>query len=138
MPHRTERLPSETSARVMRAFEAFRTDFGQRLGRARRPRNTLARRYVSRQLNLSRSAIEATPEDVLRIDTLRRIFQGELTVAAENALDEIRRLGLQGSVLTIRLEALRERYRLNPPHDSDEPQRPKPQVARIVCSDGLT
>ena len=131
-------LPRETNARVMRAFEAFQTDFRQRLGRARRPRNTLARRYVSRQLNLSRSAIEATPEDVLRIDTLRRIFQGELTVAAENALDEIRRLGLQGSVLTIRLEALRERFRLSPPDDSDEPQRPKPQVVRIVCSDGLT
>ena len=130
-------LPRETNARVMRAFEAFQTDFRQRLGRARRPRNTLARRYVSRQLNLARQSMETTPEDVRRIDTLRRIYQGDLTLAAENALDEIRRLGLQGSVLVTRLEALRERYRLNPPEDSDQAQPAEPQVVRIVCSDGL-
>ena len=89
-------LPRETNERVMRAFEAFQTDFRQRLGRARRPRNTLARRYVSRQLNLARKNMETTPDDVRRIDTLRRVYQGDLSLAAENALDEIRRLGAAG------------------------------------------
>ena len=130
-------LPSETNARVMRAFEAFRTEFGQRLGRARRPRNTLARRYVSKQLNLAKQRLETTPEDVRRIDTLRRIYQGDLPQAAESALDEIRRLGLEGSGLVTRLEALRERFRLNPPGDGDRAQPAEPQVVRIVCSDGL-
>ena len=130
-------LPRETNERVMRAFAAFQTDFRQRLVRARRPRNTLARRYVSRQLNLARKRLEATPEDVRRIETLRRIYQGDLQPAAENALDEIRRLGLEGSVLMTRLEALRERFRLNPPDDAEQAQPAEPQVVRIVCSDGL-
>ena len=89
-------LPRETNERVMRAFAAFQTDFRQRLGRARRPRNTQARRYVSRQVNLARKSMEATPEDARRIETLRRVYQGDLSLAAENALDEIRRLGLAG------------------------------------------
>ena len=121
----------------MRAFEAFRSDLGQRLGRARRPRNTQARRYVSRQLNSARQRMDTTPDDVRRIDTLRRIYQGDLTPAAESALDEIRRLGLEGSVLITRLEALRERFRLNPPDESEQSQPIEPQIVRIVCSDGL-
>lgn len=130
-------LPRETNERVMRAFEAFRTDLGQRLGRARRPRNTLARRYVSRQLNAVRQRMDTTPDDVRRIETLRRIYLGDLTPAAESALDEIRRIGLEGSVLITRLEALRERFRLNPPDDSEQARPPEPQIVRIVCSDGL-
>ena len=130
-------LPRETNARVMRAFGAFQTDFRQRLGRARRPRNTLARRYVSRQLNRARKSMETTPEDVPRIEMLRHVYQGDLPPAAENALDEIRRLGLQGSALVTRLKALRERFRLNPPDESEGAQPTEPQVVRIVCSDGL-
>ena len=79
-----------------------------------------------------------TPEDARRIDILRRIYQGDLTPAVESALDEIRRLGLEGSVLVRRLEALRERFRLNPPDDSEQAQPAEPQIVRIVCSDGLT
>ena len=131
-------LPRETNERVMRAFEAFRSELGQRLGRARRPRITLARRYVSRQLNAARKRLESTPEGVRRIDTLRRVYQGDLTPAAESALDEIRRLGLEGQPLMRRLEALRERERLNPPDDSEKARPPEPQIVRIVCSDGLT
>ena len=40
-------------------------------------------------------------------------------------------------MLRIRLEALRERYRLNVPDDSDAARPPEPEVIRIVCSDGL-
>ena len=50
---------------------------------------------------------------------------------------EIRDLRLEGRVLRIRLEALRERYRLNVPDGSDAARPPEPEVIRIVCSDGL-
>ncbi len=131
-------LPPTTNERVMRAFEAFRTDVQQRLGRARRPRNTQARRYVSRRLNQARADLATSPDLAKRIDTLRRIFLAELPSGAENGLEEIRRLGLQGTILITRLEALRERFRLNPPDDSATSKSPEPQIIRIVCSDGLT
>ena len=89
----------------MRAFEAFRTDVHQRLGRARRHRNTQARRYVSRHLNQARANLETSPDLATRIDTLRRIFLAELPTGAENGLEEIRRLNLTGTVLITRLEA---------------------------------
>ena len=54
-----------------------------------------------------------------RLEVLRRIFSGDLLPQAENALGEIRDLRLEGRVLRIRLKALRERYRLNVPDDSD-------------------
>lgn len=43
---------------------------------------------------------------------------------------------IEGGALVTRLEALRERYRLNPPDTSEE--TPQPQVVRVVCSDGMT
>ena len=132
-----EKLPAGTNVRVMAAFEAFRNDFGQRLGRARRQRDTRARRYVSRQLSM---AMRDAADDLIaldRIDVLRRIFAGDLSPQVESALGEIRNLNLESDVLLTRLEALRERYRLNPPDDSDRTQTPEPQVIRIVCSDGL-
>ena len=131
-------LPPTTNERVMGAFEVFRADVQHRLGRARRPRNTQARRYVSRRLNQARADLATSPDMATRIDTLRRIFLAELPSGAENGLEEIRRLGLRGSVLITRLEALRERFRLNPPDDSAARQPPEPQVIRIVCSDGIT
>ena len=130
-------LPTDTNQRVMAAFETFRTDFQRRLGRARRPRDTQARRYVSRQLN---SALRAAPDDSEerhRIEILRRIFLGDVSAPVERALGEIRNLHLEGTVLLRRVEALRERYRLNPPDDSGRRQPLEPQVVRIVCSDGL-
>ena len=130
-------LPKDTNERVMAAFEAFKTDFQRRLGRARRPRDTRARRYVSRQLNIALREVSGTPTEVARTEVLRRIFMGDLSPQVENALSEIRELRLEGSALRTRLEALRERYRLNPPGDSDRSQGPEPQVVRIVCSDGL-
>ena len=131
-------LPKDTNERVMAAFDTFRNDFERRLGRARRPRDTRARRYVSRQLNIALREVAGTPTDVARIEVLRRIFMGDLSPQVENALGEIRELRLEGSALRTRLEALRERYRLNPPDDSDRSQPQEPQVVRIVCSDGLT
>lgn len=67
----------------------------------------------------------------------RRIFSSDLPPQAENALGEIQNLRLEGRVLHIRLEALRERYRVNVPDDSVAARPPDPEVIRIVCSDGL-
>ena len=130
-------LPTDTNERVMAAFEAFSTDFQRRLGRARRPRDTRARRYISRHLGITMREARADVGLLNRIDVLRQIFLNELSPQVESALGEIRNLRLEGSVLLTRLEALRERYRLNPPDDTDRSQAVEPQVIRIVCSDGL-
>ena len=131
-----ERLPTDTNQRVMAAFEAFRTDFQRRLGRARRPRDTQARRYLSRHLSIALRAAGEDGEERRRIEVLQRIFLGDVSAPVERALGEIRNLHLEGAVLLTRLEALRERYRLNPPDDAGQ-QPQEPQVVRIVCSDGL-
>lgn len=129
-------LPASTNERVMAAFGAFQREFGQRLGRARRPRNTRARRYVSRQLRAAREASD-DPAETRRLDALSRVFNGDLPPPVESALGEIRNLQLEGQVLRIRLEALRERFRLSVPDDADRGPTPDPEAIRIVCSDGL-
>ncbi len=134
---RADRLPADTNERVMAAFETFRTDFQRRLGRARRPRDTRARRYVSRHLGIAMREAHEEAGLLSRIGVLRQIFLGDVSPQVESALGEIRNLRLEGSVLLTRLEALRERYRLNPPDDTDRSQTVEPQVIRIVCSDGI-
>ena len=132
-----EPLPGDTNERVMAAFQAFRTDFQRRLGQARRARDTRARRYISRLLNTADREAEGDTGTLRQIQVLRRIFSSELPAQVESALSEIRDLRLEGPAFRTRLEALRERYRLNPPDDSDARRQPEPQVVRIVCSDGL-
>ncbi len=132
-----EQLPADTNERVMAAFEAFRTDFQRRLGRARRPRDTRARRYVSRHLGIAMREAGQDGAAMRRIEVLRRIFLGDVSPQVESALGEIRNLRLGSPVLLTRLEALRERYRLNPRDDSKRSQPQEPQIIRIVCSDGL-
>ncbi len=134
---RAERLPAHTNERVMAAFESFRTDFQQRLGRARRPRDTQARRYLSRHLSIAIREAGNDRAALLRIEVLRQIFLGDLPPQVDRAIGEIKNLRLEGSVLLTRLEALRERYRLNPPGGDDSQRGEEPQVIRIVCSDGL-
>lgn len=128
-------LPSGTNERVMAAFKVFQTDLSRRLGRARRRPDSRARRYISRQLNIVRN--DAEPSELPRIETLRRIFRGDLSPQVESALTEIRRMNVEGNILVRRLEALRERYRLNPPDTTYDTGAREPQVIRIVCSDGL-
>ena len=127
-------LPVATNERVMAAFREFQSELGKRLGRSRRRPDSRNRRYVSRQLNLARAQAERS--EMNRIETLRRIFLGALSPQVESALSEIRNMKIEGAALVTRLEALRERYRLNPPDTSEE--TPQPQVVRVVCSDGLT
>lgn len=75
--------------------------------------------------------------EVRRVDVLRQIFLDNAPPQVEYAMREIRDLRLEGTGLVRRLEALRERYHLNPPDESDEPRSLEPQIVRIVCSDGL-
>ena len=91
-------LPADTNERVMAAFQAFRTDFQRRLGRARRPRDTRARRYISRQLNIADRDADGDAGTQRQIGVLRRIFTGDLPAQVETALSEIRdlRLGRPG------------------------------------------
>ena len=95
-------------------------DFQRRLGRARRPRDTRARRYISRQLNIADREAEGDVSIHRQIGILRRMFTGKLPAQVEcaQALSEIRDLRLEGPAFRTRLEALRESYRLNPPDDS--------------------
>ena len=130
-------LPEDTNERVMAAFQTFRIDFQRRLGRARRPRDTRARRYVSRQLNFADREVEGDLGTKRQIGILRRIFTGDLPAQVESALSEIRDLRLEGSAFRTRLEALREHSRLNPPDDAEDTRPPEPQFVRIVSSDGL-
>ena len=121
-------LPDDTNERVTAAGSDFRQSLGRRLGRARRPHDA-RRRYIERCLR--------DPEiDDPRADDLRRIFTNDLPSSAETALDDVRRLGLQGKALLDRLHALRERHRLNPPDETDA-EAAQPRIVRIVCSDGL-
>ncbi len=132
-----EPLPTDTNERVMAAFDAFRVDFGRRLGRARRPRDSSARRYVSKHLGIAMRAAAGDGARLRQVEALRRIFLGDVPPHVGGALVEIRNLQLEGSALLTRLEALRERHRLNPPADPARPRTEEPQVIRIVCSDGL-
>ena len=130
-------LPSGTNERVMAAFDRFRTEFAQRLGRARRPRDTRTRRYVSRQLTILSKESTDDQQRLTEIGVLRRIFTSNVSPQVQTALSDIQTLGLQGDALLTRLHALRERYRLNPPDIAEPTPTPAVEVIRIVCSDGL-
>ena len=130
-------LPERTNERVMAAYDQFKRDLSRRLGRSRQRVDSRNRRYVSRELNIARDARSSDTAFVRRVNVVRHIFLNEVSPAVDEALTEIRNLKLEGEVLVRRLEALRERYRLNPPDGSDPRGTQGPQVVRIVCSDGL-
>ena len=129
-------LLPETNERVMAAFECFRGEYGQRLGRSRRSRDTRARRFVAKQLNLLRGERQENAPKLARLDELRRIFRRSLPPRAEAALGEVYRLQPTGHALLVRLEASREQYRLSAKED-EEREPASLQIVRIVCSDGL-
>ncbi len=130
-------LPAGANERVMAAFARFSKELGQRLGKSRRPRNTKARRFVSRHLNLARAEEKNNPAEVQRIDELRRIFGGPLPARAEAALSDVHSIQPHGGALLARLEGLRETYRLAVRDDSGESDTAEPQIVRIICSDSL-
>lgn len=67
---------------------------------------------------------------------LQRIFLGHPPQHVIAEWNEARHMDLTGIALLRRLEAVRERYRLNPP-ESGGADAPEAEVMRIVCSDGL-
>lgn len=130
-------LPAGTNERVMAAFGRFSGELGQRLGHSRRPRNTKARRFVSKQLSIARLEAGDAASEVRRIDELRQIFGGPLPARAEEALSEVHAIQPQGGALLARLEAICETYRLSVAKDMAGVELTEPEVIRIVCSDGL-
>src|SRR5205085_1881973 len=110
-----------------------------RLGRARRPgRDTRLRRYLSKHLRLAHEAAEGDTDEQRRIDVLTRIFLDHIQSNVQNELAEVRKMELTGHPLVVRLEALRQRFKLNPPElDDEEPDPTDIQVTRIICSDGI-
>ncbi|MCY3921979.1 MAG: C-terminal helicase domain-containing protein, partial [Chloroflexi bacterium] len=130
-------LPAGTNERVMAAFGRFSQELGQRLGHSRRPRNTRARRFVSKQLNIARLEANGNESEVRRIDDLRQIFGGPLSTQAEEALSDVLAIQPEGAALLARLEAICERYRLRVVDSDAQTEPPEQEVIRIVCSDGL-
>ena len=131
-------LPPQTNERVMAAFDQFQEDLGRRLGRSRRRVDSRNRRFISKQLGIIRSESRGEQRrGTANRDTAKPFFWGDLSTQVENALADIRNMRLDSQVLLRRLEALRFRYRLNPPDDYEMAQPTEPQVVRIVCSDGL-
>jgi hypothetical protein len=122
----------------MAAFERARTDMASRLGRARKPSSdTRLHRYLSKQFRLLRQEYKEDNAELKRIGVLQQIFLGDLPARVVETLNETRRMEIAGDALTRRLEALRVRYRLNPPADDDGAEPGEVGVLRIVCSDGL-
>ncbi len=130
-------LPADTNERVMAAYAAARHDAATRIGRIRRPStDTRLRRYLARELKLLREAAGTDPEELKRAGALQQIFVGHLPASVLAELNEARRMETTGPALARRLEAIRERYRLNPP-EANGGQPTEVDVMRIVCSDGL-
>jgi superfamily II DNA or RNA helicase len=132
-------LPSDTNQRVTAAYEATLREAQTRLGRDRRPgSDTRLRRYLSRELRTARELYAEDPDELKRISVLQQIFLDFLPANVVGELEEVRRMMLTGASLIRRLEALRERHRLNPsePEEGVSPAA-EPQVVRIICSDGL-
>jgi hypothetical protein len=133
-------LPADTNERVMAAYEATRREAEPRLGRARRPgSDTRLRRYLSRHLRRARDDCADDAEELKRISILQQIFLDHLPANVLSELEEVRRMDLTGASLLRRLEALRERHRLNPAEPEDSASTAATtEVIRIICSDGLT
>ena len=129
-------LPEDTNERVMAAFDAFHRDLSQRLGRSRRRSDTRNRRYLSRRLGIARNGAVEDLAKLQQVNTLREIFLNDVPPQVDAALTDMRNMGLDGPPMITRLQALRERFRLNPPDTSDDSQ-PVARIIRIVCSDGL-
>ena len=132
-------LPPKHNERVMAGYHKFRQDAERRLGRGRRPgSDSRLRRYLSKHLNLAREQVEDNPDELQRIGVLRQIFLGRLPESVLPELRDIRELGLEGTSLIRRLEALRLRYRLAPPEEDEATETTmETEVVRIVCSEGL-
>ena len=100
--------------------------------------DTRLRRYLSKQLRAAREQWADDAEELSRIGVLQQIFLDHLPANVLAELEEVRRMELTGASLVRRLEALRERHRLNPAEqEAAAPTPAAEEVVRIVCSGGL-
>jgi superfamily II DNA or RNA helicase len=130
-------LPENTNERVMSAVAQFRADKSRRLGRARRRTDNRLVRYIRKELRLVLESLGDDVERVRQVELLRRIFLGPLPGPVESALQDVRKYSLSGDQLLARLEALRHRFRLNPPDEDEVAFEPDTEIVRIIGSDGL-
>lgn len=103
----------------------------------RKRQHNVNQRYLSqRLLAIMRQQTEEAAKH--RVDILRRVFLGDFPRQAEHALTEICKNGVDDWPLVRQMEALQDRYRLNPPPaDSLSNEAQLPRVIRVVCLDGL-
>lgn len=129
-------LPRRTNERVMAAFASAQADLAQRGIHAVPKSNPRSRSYIRKQLKLWAEHHKHDDEELLRTDLLVKVFvSGSFPTHIGEELDRIRKLGLEGQSIVVRLDALRERYRLTPNSGGHGPRRR--EVLRIVCSESL-
>jgi hypothetical protein len=132
-------LRSDTNERVMAGYGAYKNELASRIGRAREPgRDTRLRRYLARELRAARDEAGDDENEVRRVDVLQRIFLDHVPDTVQQELAEARRMQLESRHLVVRLEALRTRFKLNPPEEDEPDLDQSTEVTRIICSDGLT
>ncbi len=88
------------------------------LGASGGPVPTRGCAVTSREIKLLREAAGTDPEELKRADALQQIFLGHLPASVLAELNAARRMETTGPAFARRLEAIRERYRLNPPQGS--------------------
>ena len=81
--------------------------------------------------------LERDDDELRRIGILQQIFLDYLPSNVVTDLEDVRRLDLRGDDLIRRLEALRERHRLQPAPEEAAAASPAVEVIRMVCSDRL-
>lgn len=136
---RARPFPANTNERVMAGYAAYQQELSTKIGRARRPgRDTQLRRYLSRELRAARDEAGDDEIELRRVDVLQRIFLDHVPDTVQQELGEARKMQLTSRQLVVRLEALRTRFKLNPPEDDEPDLEQSTGITRIICSDGLT
>ena len=131
------RLPANTNARVMAAYDAFRQAPAAALLEA--PRRTLNQRYIIQALSRARGDADGNADYRATVDRMRRIYANrEYSATVDAAITGMRREGIAGRELTHRLDRLADAHDLRPAAATETAAAGElPEPVRIVCSDGL-
>ena len=133
----THPLPENTNERVTAVIESFRSELRHGLGALRRRSDTRNRRYISRELNMARARAEELELDAQRVIMLRDVFLGDLPPNVDAEIAKVRAISPDPVALVRRLEAIRERFRLNPRNRDQSTPNPEVAVIKPLCSDAL-
>lgn len=133
----TEPLPSNTNERVTAATDAFREELRRGIGTMRRRNDSRNRRFIAREMRFALQNSDELGLDPRRIRNLRLTFMADLPPTADAELTNIRNSASDTVALVRRLEALRERLRLNPPDRDQQTSQRQWHVVKPLCSDGL-